>query len=54
MAIMMAVSLVNKNKIEYMKRTCHGNHIQGGGKKGHINLVENAIFLWHGVPHVRI
>jgi hypothetical protein len=36
-----------------MKRTCHGNNIQGGGTKGHVNLVEKAI-LWHGVPHVRI
>jgi hypothetical protein len=27
-----------------MRRTCHGNHIQGGGTKGHINLLEKAIF----------
>ncbi len=27
-----------------MKRTCHGNNIQGGGTKGHVNLVEKAIF----------
>ncbi len=33
-----------------MKRTCHGNNIQGGGTKGHVNLVEKTIFLWHGVP----
>ncbi len=28
-----------------MKRTCHGNNIQGGGTKGRINLVEKAIFI---------
>jgi len=27
-----------------MKRTCHGNNIQSGGTKGHVNLVEKAIF----------
>ena len=27
-----------------MKRTCHGNNFQGGGPKGHVNLVEKAIF----------
>jgi hypothetical protein len=37
-----------------MKRTCHGHPIQGGATKGPINLVKKAIFLWHGVPHVRI
>ncbi len=28
-----------------MKRTCHGNNIQGGGTKGYVNLVEKAIFM---------
>ncbi len=28
-----------------MKRTCHGNNIQGGGTKGRVNLVEKAIFM---------
>jgi hypothetical protein len=28
-----------------MKRTCPGNNIQGGGTKGHVNLVEKAIFM---------
>jgi hypothetical protein len=28
-----------------MKRICHGNNIQGGGTKGHVNLVEKAIFM---------
>ena len=28
-----------------MKLTCHGNNIQGGGTKGHVNLVEKAIFM---------
>ena len=27
-----------------MKRSCHGNNFQGGGTKGHVNLVEKAIF----------
>jgi hypothetical protein len=27
-----------------MKRTGHGNHLQGGGTKGPVNLVEKAIF----------
>jgi hypothetical protein len=37
--------LTGKQKTdEQMRRTCHGNHIQGGGTKGHINLLEKAIF----------
>ncbi len=27
-----------------MKRSCHGNNFQRGCKKGHVYLVENAIF----------
>ncbi len=27
-----------------MKRTCHGNNIQGDDSKGRVNLVEKAIF----------
>lgn len=27
-----------------MKRTCHGNNILGGGTKGHVNFVVEAIF----------
>ena len=27
-----------------MKRSCHCNNFQGGGTKGHVNLVEKAIF----------
>jgi hypothetical protein len=26
-----------------MKRTCHGNNIQGDDTKGHVDLVEKAI-----------
>jgi hypothetical protein len=37
-----------------MKRSCHGNNFQGDGTKDHVNLVEKANFLWHGVPYVRI
>jgi hypothetical protein len=33
-----------KTNYKQMKRTCHGNNIQGGGTKGHVNLVEKAIF----------
>jgi len=33
-----------KNNYKQMKRTCHSNNIQGGDTKGHVNLVEKAIF----------
>ncbi len=38
---------LNANTDEYIriKRTYHGNSIQGGGTKGHVNLVEKTIFM---------